>query len=295
MDEIVMPIVLAALMFGVGSSLQRDDFRQAARHPWLLIFGLVSQVLGLPLLAVGLAHVFELPLQPATGLLLLACCPGGAGSNLLTYLLRADSALSVSLTSTSNLIGIVTTPLVFGFAQGLLPQLGSVSPEEALQFQLPLWQTILTLLGMVVLPVLFGLLFGERFPEAARKVEPVFRKVSGIVLIGMCVALAVRNSEMVFSQIGVLFFPVFLLNVLSMVWGGTGAFLMGAANPQRKAVAIEVGFQNAALALTLAITVMGAPPLGMAPAVYGLVMFISVFSWHVIELLLRQRRAVYPE
>src|SRR5690554_6179366 len=140
LTSVVLPLALFIIMLGVGLSLVVDDFKRVVLYPKAVAIGLVNQLVLLPVVAFGLAHVFQLDPVMAVGLMLIACCPGGVTSNLITFVARGDAALSVTLTAISGVITVVTIPLILIFSMDLF--LG-----EAQQFSVPLGSTILQKIG----------------------------------------------------------------------------------------------------------------------------------------------------
>jgi BASS family bile acid:Na+ symporter len=116
LTQIILPLVLALIMFGMGLSLTKQDFLELGKEPKPIAIGLFGQLLILPLLAYAIAVFFDLSEHLAVGIMILAACPGGTSSNILSHLARANLALSVSLTAVTTLICVVTTPLIISFA-----------------------------------------------------------------------------------------------------------------------------------------------------------------------------------
>lgn len=116
LTQIFLPLSLAVIMFGMGITLRTDDFKKIFIYPKAMTLGLINQLLILPALAFVLVIAFQLSPELAVGMMILAACPGGATSNLITYLAKGDAALSVSLTAFSSLITVITIPLLVNFS-----------------------------------------------------------------------------------------------------------------------------------------------------------------------------------
>ena len=115
-STIVLASSLIIIMLGMGVSLVADDFKRIIVYPKAILVGLVNQLILLPLIGFGIVVVFPLAPEIAIGILILAACPGGPTSNLIAYLAKGDTALSVTLTALSSFITILTIPFIVNFA-----------------------------------------------------------------------------------------------------------------------------------------------------------------------------------
>lgn len=148
--EGLLPVAMFALMTGMGLTLSVDDFRRTAEAPRAVILGTILQLLVMPLAGIGLALWFELPPLLAAGLVIIAACPGGMFSNVFVHVARANTVLSVTLTATATMVTLITLPL---WVRGTLSLLG----EGAAELDMPVLDTALSLMGLTVVPVLFGM------------------------------------------------------------------------------------------------------------------------------------------
>lgn len=270
--DVVLPVALAVVMLGMGLSLTRDDFRRVVKHPKAVAVGLLSQVVVLPLLAMGVAvafhHLLGFPPILVLGLLLLACCPGGATSNLVTYLARADAALSVTVTAVNSLAAAVTTPLVFWATTSLV--FGSPS---AVQVSFVEMAGLVAL--MLVLPIAVGMAVRERRPAWAARAEGPFKVASAVFLL-LVVAGAIAQNRAEFWTLAAQSVPAALvLNVLMLAAGVALGRLAGLHRRQSRAVAIESAFQNGTLGIALAVGQLGSAQAAIVPGFYSLVMFLT--------------------
>ncbi|HWH09322.1 MAG TPA: bile acid:sodium symporter family protein [Candidatus Thermoplasmatota archaeon] len=270
--DVVLPVALAVIMLGMGLSLTREDFRRVARQPRAVAVGLVAQVVALPLLAMGVAvafhHLLGLPSILVMGLLLLACCPGGATSNLVTYLARADAALSVSLTAVNSLAAAVTTPLVFWATTTLV--FGS---PTAVQVSFVEMAGLVAL--MLVLPIGVGMAVRETRPAWAARAERPFKVASAAFLV-LVVAGVVAQNRAEFWTLAAQSVPASVaLNVLVLGAGLLLGRLAGLHRRQARAVAIEGAFQNGTLGIALAVGQLGSAQAAIVPGFYSLVMFLT--------------------
>ena len=152
LTAIFLPFALFLIMFGMGLGLTINDFRQIFVAPKPIILGLMAQLLLLPLVGFALASLFPLSPELAVGVMIIAACPGGSTSNLITYLVQGNVALSVSLTALSSLMTIVTIPVVINLA-------ATHFLDQALSFQLPVGKTILQIAMVTIIPICLGISF----------------------------------------------------------------------------------------------------------------------------------------
>ncbi|QBX34847.1 bile acid:sodium symporter family protein [Paracoccus liaowanqingii] len=253
--------LLGIIMFGMGLTISARDFGEVLRRPLDVGVGVASQFIIMPLLAVALTRIIPMPPEVAAGVILVGCCPGGTSSNVMTYLAKGDTALSVACTSVTTLMAPVVTPfLVLMFAREYLP--------------VDAWAMFQSIVKVVLLPLALGLLAQRLVPGIVRAAIPALPLVSvtGIVLI---VAAVVGASKGAIVQSGLMIFAVVVLhNLLGYLIGYLAARAAGLELAGRKAIAIEVGMQNSGLAAALATTYFS--PLAAVPA--------AIFSvWHNIS------------
>ena len=253
--------LLGVIMFGMGLTISTKDFAEVLRRPFDVGLGVVSQFVIMPLLAFALTRIIPMPPEVAAGVILVGCCPGGTSSNVMTYLAKGDTALSVACTSVTTLLAPVVTPfLVLMLASEYLP--------------VDAWAMFQSILKVVLLPLALGFAAQKLVPGLVRAAIPALPLVSvtGIVLI---VAAVVGASKGAIAQSGMMIFAVVLLhNGLGYLIGFAAARVAGLDLPRRKAIAIEVGMQNSGLAAALATAYFS--PLAAVPA--------AIFSvWHNIS------------
>lgn len=269
MAETLLPVGLAFIMFAIGLGLTVDDFRRILRDPRGLGLGVANQLVLLPL--IGAALVLAFPGRPefALGIMVLAACPGGITSNLLTLLAGGNTALSVSMTAISSLAGILTIPLVLGLSQQLL--LGG----ETAAIQLPMERIIASVVVVTALPMLLGMGLNHRWGTLARRLRPLTRHLStGIFALIVVGAFWSQRHTMVthFAEVGPY---VGALNVGTMALGLISARLLSLGRADGVAISMECGLQNAALAIFIAISVLGLPAVMVPAIIYALIMNVS--------------------
>lgn len=178
----LLPITLALIMLGMGLSLTTRDFRNIFMHPKAVILGLVSQMIVLPLFAMLIAQFSGLSDELKVGLVLIAACPGGAVSNLITHLLKGNVALSVSMTTVNSFITIFTIPAIVGIA---LHYFIGDSKEITLDF----WATFIRVLLITVLPCVVGVIIHQQHKLFAESLEKPLKLIMPISLALMMVCV----------------------------------------------------------------------------------------------------------
>lgn len=266
----LIPGVLALMMVGMGMTLRPADFKRVFIYPKAVITGLLAQVLLLPALGLLIALLIPMPAEFAVGLMIISLCPGGVGSNLLTLIARADTALSVTLTALSNALLIFTLPLFVNLS--LQTFMGAETP-----LQLPVLQTILTTAFLTIAPILLGMVLRAFAGDFAQRAEGGFRVFSGVFLVLLMLSIGLKNRDVFLQSVFTLGPAVIALNLGSMALGFALAVLVRLNRAQCTTVAIETGFQNAALAILVTTTFLHNPQMALAPALYGGIMFLGAF------------------
>jgi BASS family bile acid:Na+ symporter len=270
MMEYFLPLGLGFIMFALGLSLTLDDFRSALGRPGLLLLGLVAQVILLPLTAFLLASALNLPPAAAVGLMILSACPGGVMAGVVTYLARGETAISISLSAITSLLAIFTVPLVVGF--GLRAFLGA-----ATEVHVPVIQMMVGLLLVTVLPVSLGLWL-KTSGRATARAQIGIRRFSGALFALMVLHTLLVQGPTVAAHLPAVGLACLLLNLLTMATGAAIAALAGADTRARLALAMECGFQNSALGITLATALLAQPALAVPSAVYSVLMYITALA-----------------
>lgn len=248
-------LVLFTLMLAMGMELTPGDFRRVASQPRAALLGLAGQLVFLPLLAFLIAREFAPSGPIAVGLLLIAACPGGTTSNAFSYLARGDVALSISLTACSSLVAFLWVPLVLGLAVPLL------HVHDA-RVVLPFRQTAVPILLTTAVPVVAGMQLARHRPAfCSRWQQPLLKGSIGVLMlliVGLPVQLAARSVDLpsIFRQAAA---PVLLLLASTTGIALAASRLANVGRRRAITIAIEVGIQNFALAMMLALSVFREP------------------------------------
>ncbi|MEL7146555.1 MAG: bile acid:sodium symporter family protein, partial [Bacteroidota bacterium] len=248
MDNISNLILAASLfiiMFGMGLSLTASDFKQIFVTPKAILTGLVNQLVLLPLVAFALVAVFPTSPEIAIGVIILAACPGGPTSNLITHLAKGDLALSVSLTAISSFITLLTIPFLTNL--GLQTVLG-----QNTVIQLDIVSTIIQVFAIVIIPIILGMSIRAWKSTFANKMERPVRMASAVVFVLVLVGIIVKEIDKLpdyFAQAGLI---TLLLNLATMGLGLLSARIMKLSFKQGVSISIESGIQNGTLAISIA-------------------------------------------
>lgn len=234
----------ALTMFGIGAVLQVEDFKRIIARPTIVLIGSVAQFTIMPLGAFVLAKFFRLPPEIAVGLILTGSAPGAMASNVMSYIAKADTAYSVSLTTVSTLLCPILTPgLTFLLARSKL--------------EVPFLKMMMSVVMMVIVPLFIG--FGVRhyFKKRIEKILPIFPAISVTFIIFICSLVIALNKSYLAEVTGIILAAGIILNIYGMLAGyGVGsAFQMEIA--RRRTLAIEIGMQNAGLGTVLALKHFG--------------------------------------
>ncbi len=268
---LVLPLALFAVMFAVGLSLTLSDFRALRFRPGLLVLGLMLQLLLLPLLGVAVIMLFGLPSILAAGLMILTFAPGGATSNLICLLCRADTALSVSLTVLSGLIIPFSLPLLSVLT---LQQL----QLDGLVMAFPTGAAIGKLLAIGVVPVVLGMLCRYWQPARCIRMQPWVKAIAGLIMLLVVIMLTATQLKELLQLMPVLGPAVLTLAVTSMLTGFLISRRCGALKPQALTLAIETGIQNAGTALVITAVILQSSDMSAAVLLYGILMQLPAFG-----------------
>ena len=244
-----LAIALTIIMFSVALGLSIRDFAFIRTEPVTFAAGALAQLIGLPLLTLGLLNLLTPPPSIALGMIVVACCPGGSVSNLLTFLGRGNLGYSVALTATSSTLAAIVTPASILFWSHRYAPTASLLQSIDVSPMLFLVQTI-ALLGV---PLLAGMIVAARAPDVARRLRALTTPMGAFVLIGTIVYGSVLFLPILYASAAMLIGIAALHNGLAFALGlGTGA-LVGADGPTRRALTFEIGIQNSGLAIVILI------------------------------------------
>ena len=279
LTTIILPLSLFLIMLGLGLSLRLNDFKTIITQPKPIYIGLIGQLLILPLAAFVIAILFKLPPELAVGLMIIALAPGGATSNMFTYLAKGDVSLSVSLTAIISIITPFTIPFFAVLSMNYFMQ-------DTTDFDVPIMKTIIQLFVITIIPISLGMLILNRSQGIAKNLETFFKYFSILFLVLIIVLIVLKNKENMidfFIQAGL---ATFTLNISVLLIGYLLAKKSKLSHPQSISIGYEVGIQNGTLALVVAGTLIGNSEMMIPAVTYSLIMFITgaVFGWLIKNL-----------
>ena len=267
--QVFLPLALFIIMMGMGLTLVVDDFRRVLRFPKAVAVGIAIKLAIIPLITFALLSVIPLDPELAVGFILLAACPGGATTNLITHLAKGDVALSISLTAVASVVTVFTIPILVNL--GLEQYVG-----ETRNIHLPFGKTVAQILAITVVPVIIGMVLNNRKPALAHKAEKPVKIVSAVFLVLIIAAALVKERANIgdfFEKAG----PVaFAINILAMGLGYTITRVLTGNRQQAVTVGIEVGVVNGTLGIAIAAGILGSSVMTIPSAIYSIIMFPSV-------------------
>ncbi len=267
---VFLPLSLAVIMFSLGLGLTVDDFRRVLIRPFAFGVGALNQVVLLPVVAFALAIAFRLPPELAVGFMILAFCPGGVTTNILTKFARGEVALSVSLTAIISLLSTFTVPLLVAWSVTYF--MGETAPA------IDVTRLALSMFLITAVPVLIGVAVRRFATGFADRAEPVFSKVAGALFVIIIIGALAANWSVFVDNLARLAPALISLNVALLLIGTLSARALGLPGKEVKTVAIETGIQNGTLGITVGSLIVesasGLPPFSLPSAVYGITMYL---------------------
>lgn len=255
-------------MLGMGLSLVLDDFKRVLKYPKAAAVGLTNQLILLPIIGYFIATWLGLSPMFAVGLMLVAACPGGVTSNLITHVAKGDTALSITMTAIASFITVFTIPLIMNFA--LTHFMG-----ESQIIALPIVKTMGQIIGITILPVSIGMFIRNKNPEFAQKMERPSRIASTVIFMIILVAIILANRDRLVEYFAMLGASTLALNLLTMTLGFAAARLFKLNLKQSLSITIESGIQNGTLAIVIAESILKIDDFALPAGVYSLIMFAT--------------------
>jgi BASS family bile acid:Na+ symporter len=261
LKELIIPL-LQIIMFGMGTTMSYDDFLGVIKMPKSVIVGLLCQFTIMPFLGFAIANTFNFPPEIAAGVILVGCSPSGLASNVISYISKANVALSITITSLATIMAPFLTPFLMKLLGG--------------QFiDIDFWSMMIDIVKMIIIPVAVGFLINKILKDRNQWLQKILPLISmgGILVIIVVITSAGQKS---LQTVGLaLVFATLLHNVGGFILGYWGARLFKLPEQDCRTVAIEVGLQNAGLASGLAKAMGKLATVGIAPALFGPIMNIT--------------------
>ena len=268
----IINAAIGFMMLGVALDLKLDDFKRIFVKPKAPAVGLFAQFILLPALTFLLVLLIKPAPSIALGMILVAACPGGNLSNIITYLAKGNTAVSISMTAVSTIFAIVMTPLNLAIWGGLNPETDAILREVSLS-PFDVFVTIFIILGI---PTALGMTLSRIFPGIADKVRRPFKIFSLVFFIIIVAGALLANWQNFLNYVNIVILAVFLHNLLALNTGWWAAKLLRLSERDSRAVSIEVGIQNSALGLVLVFNFFG----GLG----GMAILVAWWgTWHIIS------------
>ena len=268
--DIFLPLSLVFIMFTLGIGLTVQNFQNIINQPKALILGLINQMVLLPLIAFIILLIIKLPSEMAVGMIILACCPGGVTSNMLTRIAKGDTALSISYTAIVSIVTVITLPIIVGFSMQYF--MGSNAPS------INIFSLGLTMFCITTIPVSIGLYINTKYHDFSASFSPIANKISNILFIVIIIGALTSEWEIFINNLNLLGPAILSLIFLMLLIGYCSATLFGLNKEKSITIAIESGIQNATVGITIGNLILNQGPglsiLSLPSGVYGILMYL---------------------
>lgn len=269
---IALNAMIAIMMFGVSLELRASDFKRILRNPKAPVIGLLAQFLILPAVTCLVTIALDIDPMLSLGMILVASCPGGTFSNIMTWMAKGNVAVSVSMTGVSSLAASVMTPFNFALYAYLNPNTRPLLTEISMD---PIGLLLLVLLVLGV-PLLLGMFVGPRFPNLSKKIETPLKVFAMVLMMALAGLAFSKNTDQFLAYFDLFFWLVVAHNAIAITIGYVGAMLAQLPIADRRAIALEVGIQNGALALVIIFTFF--------PQASGMLLIAAFWGvWHLVS------------
>ena len=279
--SVVLPLGLAFIMFTLGVGLTPADFARVGQRPLAFFIGALNQSILLPLVTFLCVLAFGIRAEMAVGFMILAACPGGVTSNVISKLAKGDVALSVSLTAVISLASVVTVPLILGLSMGYF--MGDAAPA------IDITKTAVTMFALTVVPVTLGLGARAIAPAAMTRAEPKLSAVATILFAVIVLAALAANWALFVENIVVIGPALLVLLAALTTIGFVVPRLLGRSVTEAKTISVETGVQNSTLGIAVAAIIVGGEggftAYALPSAVYGILMYLII-----LPVVLKYRR-----
>ena len=268
--DIFLPLSLVFIMFTLGIGLTVQNFQNIINQPKALILGLLNQMVILPLIAFIILLIIKLPSEMAVGMMILACCPGGVTSNMLTRIAKGDTALSISYTAIVSIITVITLPIIVGFSMQYF--MGSNAPS------INIFSLGLTMFCITTVPVSIGLYINTKYHDFSISFLPIANKISTVLFIVIIIGALMSEWEAFINNLNLLGPAVLSLIFLMLFIGYSSAAFFNLNKQKSITIAIESGIQNATVGITIGNLILnqgsGLSILSLPSGVYGILMYL---------------------
>ena len=268
--DIFLPLSLVFIMFTLGLGLTIQDFKNIIDQPKALLLGLTNQMILLPIITFLILSIIELPSELSVGMMILACCPGGVTSNILTKLARGDTALSISYTALVSIVTVFTLPIIVGFSMQYF--MGESAPD------INILSLGLSMFFITSVPVSIGLYLNTKFHLAIKSFNALANKVSIVLFIVIVIGSLVSEWDAFINNLYLLGPVIIVLIIVMLFIGFNSARCLRISKEKSITIAIESGIQNATVGITIGNLILnqqsGLSMLSLPSGVYGILMYL---------------------
>ena len=268
--DVLLPLSLIFIMLSLGLGLTTSDFKRVLKNPKAFLIGLINQMIVLPIVAFFIASIFSLSSELAVGIMILACCPGGVTSNIITKLAKGDTALSISYTAITSILTVITLPLIVDFSIEYF--MGTEAPPINI-FDLGLTMFIIT-----AVPVCLGLYINTKFNDFSKSFSSIRNKVSSILFVIIVIGALASEWTTFINNLNVLGPSIITLIIFMIFISYSSAQLCNVGQSKSITIAIESGIQNATVGITLGNIIMPTSEaislFSLSSGVYGILMYL---------------------
>ena len=268
--DIFLPLSLVFIMFTLGIGLTTKDFKNILLEPKAFGLGVFNQMIILPIVTFSIVHIIGLTNEMAVGMMILACCPGGVTSNMITKLARGDTALSISFTAMTSILTVITLPLIVGFSMQYF--MGSNAQT------INILSLGLTMFFVTSLPVSIGLYINTKYHDIAEVFRSIANKTSTALFIIIVTGALASEWETFISNLYTLGPAIIILIIVMLLIGYNSAKWLNMSKKKDVTIAIESGIQNATVGITIGNLILsqqtGLSILSLPSGVYGILMYL---------------------
>ena len=268
--DIILPLSLVFIMFTLGIGLTIEDFKNILREPKAFGLGIINQMILLPIVAFFIVSIIKLPNEMAVGMMILACCPGGVTSNIITKLAKGDTALSISYTAVVSIVSVITLPLIVGF-----------SMQHFLESNAPTINILslgLTMFLITTMPVTIGLYINTKYHNITVPFLPIANKISTVLFIIIVIGALASEWDLFIKNLNTLAPAIITLIIIMLFIGYNSALWFGISKKKAVTISIESGIQNATVGITIGNLILnqgtGLSILSLPSGVYGILMYL---------------------
>ena len=268
--DIILPLSLVFIMFTLGIGLTIEDFKNILREPKAFGLGIINQMILLPIVAFFIVSIIKLPNEMAVGMMILACCPGGVTSNIITKLAKGDTALSISYTAVVSIASVITLPLIVGF-----------SMQHFLESNAPTINILslgLTMFLITTMPVTIGLYINTKYHNITVPFLAISNKISTVLFIIIVIGALASEWDLFIKNLNTLAPAIITLIIIMLFIGYNSALWFGISKKKAITISIESGIQNATVGITIGGLILnqgtGLSILSLPSGVYGILMYL---------------------